>query len=128
MMDFSIGQGFDLIGTLNYYGVGDPVNLLTVLFPADHLEEMYAFLILLRMYLAGVMFAVYCRCTGITRRSAILCGAWLYAFCGFVLIGGMKHPIFLSGLVYLPLLLAGIECLMQADLSGFWQSRWRWHF
>ena len=119
MMDFSIGQGFDLIGTLNYYGVGDPVNLLTVLFPADHLEEMYAFLILLRMYLAGVMFAVYCRCTGITRRSAILCGAWLYAFCGFVLIGGMKHPIFLSGLVYLPLLLAGIECLMQGRSIRF---------
>ena len=119
MMDFSIGQGFDLLGTLNYYGVGDPVNLLTVLFPADHLEEMYAFLILLRMYLAGVTFAVYCRCTGVTRRSAILCGAWLYAFCGFVLIGGMKHPIFLSGLVYLPLLLAGIERLMQGGSIRF---------
>lgn len=119
MMDFSIGQGFDLLGTLNYYGVGDPVNLLTVLFPADHLEEMYAFLILLRMYLAGVTFAVYCRCAGITKRSAILCGAWLYAFCGFVLIGGMKHPIFLSGFVYLPLLLASIERLMQGGSIRF---------
>ena len=32
MVDFSVGQGFDVIGTLNYYGVGDPVNLLTVIF------------------------------------------------------------------------------------------------
>ena len=48
MVDFSVGQGFDVIGTLNYYGVGDPVNLLTVFFADNHLDQMYMFLILFR--------------------------------------------------------------------------------
>lgn len=130
MVDFSIGQGFDVIGTLNYYGFGDPVNLLTVLFPERYLEEMYAFLILFRMYLSGLAFSFYFHeaadfegasaCTfdgsgilGTKRMAPVLCGAWLYAFCGFALLGGMKHPLFLNGMLYLPLLLAGLERFLQ---------------
>ena len=60
MVDFSVGQGFDVIGTLNYYGVGDPVNLLTVFFADNHLDQMYMFLILFRMYLSGLTFSYYC--------------------------------------------------------------------
>lgn len=157
MVDFSIGQGFDVIGTLNYYGVGDPVNLLTVLFPADRLEEMYAFLILFRMYLSGLAFSLYfyeaadrshsvlppevggrqekkaagsrsgqkaagvCQAgrAGFYGMVPVLCGAWLYAFCGFALVGGMKHPLFLSGMLYLPLLLTGIERLLHGRSIRF---------
>ena len=61
MVDFSVGQGFDVIGTLNYYGVGDPVNLLTVFFADNHLDQMYMFLILFRMYLSGLAFSYYCK-------------------------------------------------------------------
>lgn len=107
MVDFSVGQGFDVIGTLNYYGVGDPVNLLTVFFADNHLDQMYMFLILFRMYLSGLTFSYYCSTAGIQRKASVLCGSWLYVFCSFALIGGMKHPLFLNGMLYLPLLLAG---------------------
>lgn len=119
MVDFSVGQGFDVIGTLNYYGFGDPVNLLTVLFPEKYLEEMYAFLILFRMYLSGLAFLVYCRTVKDKKMVPKLCGAWLYAFCGFALLGGMKHPMFLNGMIYLPLLLTGLERLLQKNRVRF---------
>ena len=119
MVDFSVGQGFDVIGTLNYYGVGDPVNLLTVFFAEDHLDLMYMFLILVRMYLSGLAFSYYCSTVGIQRKASVLCGSWLYVFCSFALMGGMKHPLFLNGMLYLPLLLAGTEKVLQKKSIRF---------
>lgn len=119
MVDFSVGQGFDVIGTLNYYGVGDPVNLLTVFFADNHLDQMYMFLILFRMYLSGLTFSYYCSTAGIQRKASVLCGSWLYVFCSFALIGGMKHPLFLNGMLYLPLLLAGTEKVLQKKSIRF---------
>ena len=119
MVDFSVGQGFDVIGTLNYYGVGDPVNLLTVFFADNHLDQMYMFLILFRMYLSGLTFSYYCSTVGIQRKASVLCGSWLYVFCSFALIGGMKHPLFLNGMLYLPLLLAGTEKVLQKKSIRF---------
>lgn len=54
MVDLTLGQGFDVIGTLNYYGFGDPITLLTVLFPENQMELMYEVLIFVRMYLSGL--------------------------------------------------------------------------
>ena len=119
MVDFSVGQGFDVIGTLNYYGVGDPVNLLTVFFADNHLDQMYMFLILFRMYLSGLTFSYYCSTAGIQRKASVLCGSWLYVFCSFALMGGMKHPLFLNGMLYLPLLLAGTEKVLQKKSIRF---------
>lgn len=119
MVDFSVGQGFDVIGTLNYYGVGDPVNLLTVFFADNHLDQMYMFLILFRMYLSGLAFSYYCSTAGIQRKASVLCGSWLYVFCSFALMGGMKHPLFLNGMLYLPLLLSGTEKVLQKKSIRF---------
>lgn len=45
--------------------------------------------------------------------------SWLYVFCSFALIGGMKHPLFLNGMLYLPLLLAGTEKVLQKKSIRF---------
>lgn len=42
-----------------------------------------------------------------------------YVFCSFALIGGMKHPLFLNGMLYLPLLLAGTEKVLQKKSIRF---------
>ncbi len=94
MVDFSVGQGFDVIGTLNYYGVGDPVNLLTVFFADNHLDQMYMFLILFRMYLSGLTFSYYCSTAGIQEKPLYCVVPGCMYFCSFALIGGMKHPLF----------------------------------
>ena len=77
------------------------------------------FLILFRMYLSGLTFSYYCSTAGIQRKASVLCGSWLYVFCSFALIGGMKHPLFFNGMLYLPLLLAGTEKVLQKKSIRF---------
>lgn len=109
MVDFSLGQGFDVIGTLNYYGFGDPVTLLTVLFPENAMELMYEILIFVRMYLSGLFVAYLLRTLGKTKTSTILPACILYPFCNYALLGGIRHPMFFNGIMYLPLLIAAVE-------------------
>ena len=83
MVDYTIGQGFDVIGTLNYYGLGDPVTLLTVFFPKDSLELTYQILALVRMYLSGLAVAYLCKTIGRTNIYSVLPASLLYAFFRF---------------------------------------------
>ena len=96
MIDFNLGQGFDVIGTLNYYGFGDPVTLLTVLFPENEMELMYEILIFVRMYLSGLFVAYLLRTLGKTKISTILPACILYPFCNYALLGGIRHPMFFN--------------------------------
>lgn len=118
MVDYTIGQGFDVIGTLNYYGLGDPVTLLTVFFPKDSLELTYQILALVRMYLSGLAVAYLCKTIGRTNIYSVLPASLLYAFSGFALIGGIRHPMFFCGLMYLPLLIAGVEKIIKNKKIG----------
>lgn len=118
MVDYTIGQGFDVIGTLNYYGFGDPITLLTILFPEDMLEKMYEVLIFVRMYLSGLSVAYLCKVIGKTKLSAVIPACLLYAFCPFALLGGIRHPMFFCGLMYLPLLIAGVEKVIKDKKIG----------
>lgn len=110
MWDFSIGYGGDILTTLHYYGIGDPLTVFYVFVPAQYAEYLYGFLIILRMYLAGVAFSAYCfRMMPQKGRVSILCGALAYVFAGFTLYAGVRHPYFLNPMIYLPLILLGIE-------------------
>lgn len=112
-VDFRIGQGMDILATLNYYGLGDPLNLLSVFFNPDRMEILYDFLIFLRFYLSGVAFSCYCFVRKQKNTSAILLGSISYSFCGMALFSGVRHPFFLNGMIYLPLLLIGVERILK---------------
>lgn len=118
MIDFNLGQGFDVIGTLNYYGFGDPVTLLTVLFPENAMELMYEILIFVRMYLSGLFVAYLLRTLGKTKISTILPACILYPFCNYALLGGIRHPMFFNGIMYLPLLIAAVERVITKKKIG----------
>lgn len=118
MIDFNLGQGFDVIGTLNYYGFGDPVTLLTVLFPENAMELMYEILIFVRMYLSGLFVAYLLRTLGKTKTSTILPACILYPFCNYALLGGIRHPMFFNGIMYLPLLIAAVERVITKKKIG----------
>ena len=68
MWDMHIGYGSDILTTLHYYVIGDPLTLLSVFVPAEKTEYLYAFLIFLRIYLAGIAFSRYCFITKIPNR------------------------------------------------------------
>ena len=118
MIDFNLGQGFDVIGTLNYYGFGDPVTLLTVLFPENEMELMYEVLIFIRMYLSGLFVAYLLITLGKTKTSTILPACILYPFCNYALLGCIRHPMFFNGIMYLPLLIAAVERVIAKKKIG----------
>ena len=118
MVDYTIGEGMDVITTLNYYGFGDPLLLLAGICPESGLEILYGLLIFVRMYLSGIFFSWFCFEKKHTQRTAVLLGAVSYVFCEYALFGGIRHPFFLNGMMYLPLYLLGVERILQKKRYG----------
>ena len=124
---FGLGYGSDVLTTLHYYCIGEPLTALTVFIPERFTKYYFEFLILLRPYLAGLSFSAYaeymigrkqvhgtgsCTTTG-SGSFPILCGALCYVFSGTVLYLGMLHPFFVTPMIYLPLLLLGVEKVLR---------------
>ncbi len=109
MVDFRIGQGMDVLTTLNYYGFGDPLTCISAFFPENCMAACYGLLILLRIYLCGAVFLLYCFEVKTGEWISAVAGAIAYDFGTFTLWAGFKHPFFLNGPLYLSILLLGIE-------------------
>ena len=118
MWDMSIGYGQDIITTLSFYVIGDPFSLLAVFCPVDKMDIFYGFLIVLRIYAAGLSFSYYCRYRN-HKNLWVLAGALIYCFSSYTLVMGTSHPFFLLPLVYLPLLLVGVEKILNNKKISF---------
>lgn len=114
MWDMSLGYGADILSTLNYYAIGDPLNILYGFVSPKNTETMYNFMIVLRMYLAGITFIMYAR--KMKKRSyGTVIGALVYVFSGFCFRLGLRHPFFINPMIYFPLLCLGIEKIYQRE-------------
>nr|MBP3597989.1 YfhO family protein [Eubacterium sp.] len=114
MMDYTIGQGEDIITTFANYGLGDPLTLLSAFVTSKKgMEVLYGVLIFLRLYLSGIAFLLYGEQMNLSRRPLIF-GALVYVFSGYAL-WSIKDPFFLNAMIYLPLVLLGIERVMKKN-------------
>lgn len=57
---FGIGYGSDVLTTLSYYCIGDPLTLLSAFFRRGSTIYLYHFLLLFRPWLGGLFFSFYC--------------------------------------------------------------------
>ncbi|MBP3222383.1 MAG: YfhO family protein [Actinomycetaceae bacterium] len=105
----SFGYGSDVFTTLQYYTIGDPLTLLSIFVSPEHTEGLYAFLLILRFYLAGLSFALTIRYLRNTNLTGIILGSLAYAFSGWMLAAPLMHPYFANPLIYFPLVILGIE-------------------
>ena len=105
---FSLGFGADIISSLTWFCIGDPLNLLSVFVPKNGTYILFVFLAVLRFYLSGISFIFYCN-THKFQKNIIPFGAISYSFCGYALFVGVRHPYFLNPLIFLPLLCIGID-------------------
>ena len=108
MVDFSLGQGLDVMTTLSYYGFAEPLSWIAAFFQPEQIELAYALVMFLRFYLAGLFTCMLARKCGV-KTWAVPAAGVMYAFCGFVLGGGMRHLNFGVGIMFLPLLLLSVE-------------------
>ncbi len=105
---FSIGYGADVPVTLSYYVTGDPFALLSVFVPVKYTYFLYEALIYLRVWCMGLTFATFC--FGRNKDAspyAVLASSFVYSFCGFAMHNTIRHPFFLTPMVFLPLVLLG---------------------
>ena len=112
MWNFTIGYGGDVLTTFNYYVIGDPLNLLSGIVPVRFTEYLYAFLILVRMYLAGLFFMYYTKERGVEGNGSVI-GAIIYVFCVYAIYSGVRHPFFILPMIFLPLVLTGLEIILK---------------
>ena len=108
LWDMHIGYGSDILTTLHYYVIGDPLTLLSVFVPASKTEALYASLIFLRIYLAGIAFSRYSFYHKNSKQATFM-GTMIYIFAGWTIYAAMKHPYFSNPMIYLPLILLGID-------------------
>ena len=125
LWDLKIGYGSDILTTLHYYAYGDPLNLLSVFVPKEAwMDEFYSFLILLRIYLAGLSFSFFCFQRQ-EKKMAVLMGALLYAFSFWTIFAAVRHPYFMNPMIYFPLVLAGADRIFRKK-RPFLYSFFRW--
>ena len=108
MWDMHIGYGSDILTTLHYYVIGDPLTLFSVFVPEKNTEILYEILIFLRIYLAGITFSIYCFYRKNPNQATFI-GCLVYIFAGWTIYASMKHPYFSNPMIYLPLVLMGID-------------------
>lgn len=116
--DFYISEGNDILQTLHYYALGDPIALLSALVPTRFMPQFYAFACVLRMYLAGLSFSVLAFGMGKRNRYAVLAGMLAYSFCFWAIRGAARHPFFVNPMIYFPLIILGVERVIAGRRPG----------
>lgn len=114
MWNFNIGYGSDIITTLHYYVIGDPLCLLSFFVKRQDTEALYNFLIIFRLYLVGASFSIL----GIKMKEnkfGVFLGTLTYTFCMYALYTCVKHPYFINPMIYFPLLILGIEKILRKE-------------
>ena len=106
--DFSIGYGSDIITTLHYYAIGDPLTLLSAFVPLSLMEFFYAGLFFLRSYIGGLGFSFMSLSRGHSRFYTLM-GALIYCFAAFGLVLGLMHGIFMVPVCYFPWMIYGVD-------------------
>lgn len=114
MWSMSISYGSDILETLNYYAIGDPLNLIYAFSDRSNVEYFYAFALILRMYLAGLSFAMYGSYMKKDHRGVLL-ASLIYVFSGILFKGGLRHPFFMNPMIYFPLLCIGVEKIFRKE-------------
>ena len=110
MFDFTIGFGNDVGSVARTH----PLEMLSAFFSVQQAETLYSVIILLRLCLAGLAFS-YCASLYRPLTWHTLTGSMIYVFSGFAVIFGVRHLIYGSAFIMLPLLIAGAERIIRGQ-------------
>ncbi|AKP64186.1 glycosyltransferase [Levilactobacillus koreensis JCM 16448] len=109
---WTFGIGADKLTTLAYYVLGDPFAYLLALLPTKMLETGYGWMVIARLYVSGLAIIPLAKQYHF-RPSSQWLGALAYAFTGYSLMVGVHHPFFLLPMIFFPLLLVGINRILE---------------
>ncbi|MCR5715551.1 MAG: YfhO family protein [Lachnospiraceae bacterium] len=117
---FSIGYGSDILTSLQYYCIGEPITLFCALVPVNYMPIFYTACVYLRLYFAGLFFSFLgMELRQIRHESALLAASFIYIFSSYSM-SNLSHPFFLIGLVFAPMVLIGVEKIWKQQSPCFY--------
>lgn len=116
--DWSSGLGASFFDRYLYYNIGDIFSYFSIFFKAKHLPYYFTFIVFLRMYLAGLSTIIYLNFKRGTNISNVI-GGLIYAFNIYLLFNTLLNPIFINALILFPLIILGIDLLLEKNKSLF---------
>lgn len=116
---WNIGNGINMYGNLAYYIFGDIFSYFSIFVPSNYLEYFYSAMVIVRMFFIGVSFLYFCNYKNMNRNSSVI-GALMYTFCTFALFSAVRHPYFSNALILFPLVMVGIEKIVNENKKLFY--------
>lgn len=116
--DWSIGLGQDTLLTYGYYVVGDPFVYLGLLFPKGAEELAFHAVMFVRIWAVGASILLYAKKMRFSEMSALIASV-LYAFSHYTIYNVVRHPFFIHPLIFLPLIVLGIEKIFAKESGAF---------
>ena len=111
MYSFRIGLGSDFISLISYY-LASPLNIFLILCLASHVIEFMTLLILVKIGLCGLNFAVYIRGHFGDRSLEGIIFAGFYALSGYMAAYSW-NIMWLDCIMLVPLVVLGLERLVK---------------
>ena len=106
---FHLGQGGDLITTLNSYDFTDPISIICSLCLFLSRVNRYTLMIFIKLWLIGISFIYYLR--SINKKDVVysVIGALIYTFATVNLYSFARHPNYINWAYFLPFILGSVE-------------------
>lgn len=112
---YDIGLGSDLINHYTYYSLFDPLMIVAYIIPLKYVEVSFYVLVILRLYLTGIAAILLGKKLGIRKDNSLLVIGLVYTFSISVLFSAFRHPMFINGPMYFPLILLGYEKVKRGE-------------
>ncbi len=111
LYSFERTLGGEMMGIISYY-CASPFNLIFVLFPKSMIADAVMFMQLAKVGTMGLTFAYYLRKTRKTSDMLTVSFSLMYALSAYSVVQ-LMNPMWLDGMVFLPLLVLGIESMIR---------------
>ncbi len=111
LWNWSVGMGMDYLGLVSYY-LASPLNLLSVLVPADWTLEYFSLLMPIKLGLASLFFAIFLKKTFHRNDLSIALFGSFYGLCAWAL-GYQWNIMWLDTFALLPLVALGTVALIR---------------
>ncbi len=111
---WNIGLGIDLFANFDYYILGDLFSYISIFFKKADMEMVYALVVMMRYYFIGISFILYAKYKKLGNNAAVI-GALIYTFSAYSLTSGIIHPYFCNALAIFPIMMIGIEKIINED-------------
>ncbi|MDR0903492.1 MAG: YfhO family protein [Ruminococcus sp.] len=114
---FSRNLSGEFIGIFAYY-LASPFTLVVMLFPRGYITEAILVMQLLKVGAAGVAFCFYLFKSRKVNPSTGIIFSIMYACCAYMIVQ-LMNPMWIDGLIFLPLICLAIEIVVDKGRFAF---------